>query len=74
MVGEAKHGERALEKVPSLKPDLLLLDIRMSLLDGIGVLNALREADALPSTLVLTTFDDRGAAVTAIKAGAEVRC
>ncbi len=70
VVGEASNGAEALEKVPELKPDVLLLDIRMPRLDGIGVLEALRERDELPPTLVLTTFDDGDAAIAAIKAGA----
>ena len=71
VVGEASDGEEALQKVPALKPDVLLLDIRMPRLNGIAVLEALREADALPPTLVLTTFDDGDAAIAAIKAGAK---
>lgn len=71
VVGEAGDGEEALEKVPGLKPDVLLLDIRMPRLSGIAVLEALREADTLPPTLVLTTFDDGEAAIAAIKAGAK---
>ena len=71
VVGEATDGEEALEKVPELKPDVLLLDIRMPRLDGIAVLEALSEANALPPTLVLTTFDDGDAAIAAIKAGAK---
>jgi DNA-binding NarL/FixJ family response regulator len=71
VVGEAKDGEEALEAVPRLAPDVLLLDIRMPRLSGIGVLEALRAADALPPTLVLTTFDDGDAAIAAIKAGAK---
>lgn len=70
VVGEACDGEEALEKVPRLKPDVLLLDIRMPRLSGIAVLEALGKADALPPTLVLTTFDDGDAAIAAIKAGA----
>lgn len=70
VVGEASDGQEALEKVPELNPDVLLLDIRMPRLDGIAVLKALGEIDALPPTLVLTTFDDGDAAITAIKAGA----
>jgi DNA-binding NarL/FixJ family response regulator len=71
VVGEASDGEEALEKVPQLRPDVLLLDIRMPRLSGIAVLEALRERNALPPTLVLTTFDDGDAAIAAIKAGAK---
>ena len=71
VVGEASDGEEALEKVPQLKPDVLLLDIRMPRIDGIAVLGNLREEGALPPTLVLTTFDDGDAAIAAIKAGAK---
>ncbi len=71
VVGEASDGEEALEKVPELKPDVLLLDIRMPRIDGIAVLKALAELHALPPTLVLTTFDDGDAAIAAIKAGAK---
>jgi DNA-binding NarL/FixJ family response regulator len=71
VVGEASDGEEAIEKVPELKPDVLLLDIRMPRRDGIAVLQALRDQGALPPTLVLTTFDDGDAAIAAIKAGAK---
>ena len=71
VVGEASDGEEALARVPELKPDVLLLDIRMPRLNGIAVLEALREAGTLPPTLVLTTFDDGDAAIAAIKAGAK---
>lgn len=71
VVGEASDGVEALEKVPQLMPDVLLLDIRMPRLDGIAVLDALRKADALPPTLVLTTFDDGDAAIAAVRAGAK---
>lgn len=71
VVGEASDGEEALEKVSELKPDVLLLDIRMPRMNGIAVLEALREAGRLPPTLVLTTFDDGDAAIAAIKAGAK---
>lgn len=71
VVGEASDGEEALKVVPELNPDVLLLDIRMPRLDGIAVLEALGQANALPPTLVLTTFDDGDAAIAAIKAGAK---
>ena len=71
VVGEAADGDEAVQKVPELKPDVLLLDIRMPRMNGIAVLDALREAGTLPPTLVLTTFDDGEAAIAAIKAGAK---
>lgn len=71
VVGEASDGEEALKIIPALNPDVLLLDIRMPRLDGIAVLEALRTANRLPPTLVLTTFDDGDAAIAAIKAGAK---
>ncbi len=71
VAGEASDGEEAIATVPELRPDVLLLDIRMPRLDGIAVLDALREAGTLPPTLVLTTFDDGDAAIAAIKAGAK---
>jgi DNA-binding NarL/FixJ family response regulator len=71
VVGEASDGEEALETVPALTPDVLLLDIRMPRMSGIAVLEALGKAGALPPTLVLTTFDDGDAAIAAIKAGAK---
>ncbi|NTZ42352.1 response regulator transcription factor [Altererythrobacter sp. SALINAS58] len=71
VVGEATDGEEAVERVPELAPDVLLLDIRMPRMDGVAVLKTLGEAGALPPTLVLTTFDDGDAAFRAIKAGAK---
>ena len=70
VVGEASDGEDALAQVPELRPDVLLLDIRMPRMSGIAVLDALRDAGTLPPTLVLTTFDDGDAVFAAIKAGA----
>ena len=71
VVGEASDGEEALQLIPELDPDVLLLDIRMPRINGIGVLEALGETGSLPPTLVLTTFDDGDAAIAAIKAGAK---
>jgi DNA-binding NarL/FixJ family response regulator len=71
VVGEASDGEEALERVPELNPEVLLLDIRMPRMNGIAVMEALRDRGALPPTLVLTTFDDGDAAIAAIKAGAK---
>jgi len=58
VVAEAQNGEDALTIIPQVKPDVVLLDIYLPKRSGLEVLRALRAADALPPTLVLTTFDD----------------
>ena len=68
IAGEAADGEQAIEVVQRVRPDVLLLDIRMPRLDGIGVLRRL--GHAAPPTLVLTTFDDPEISYQAILAGA----
>lgn len=58
VVAEAADGEEALDVIEREKPDVVLLDLRMPRLDGVGVLRRLRERGALPPALILTTFDD----------------
>jgi DNA-binding NarL/FixJ family response regulator len=71
IAGEAADGEEALRLIAATRPDVVLLDVRMPKLDGLGVLRALREtAAAPPPCLVLTTFDDRALALAAIREGA----
>jgi DNA-binding NarL/FixJ family response regulator len=71
VVGEAADGVEALERIAALGPDVILLDVRMPRLDGVGVLRALREAGDTTPALVLTTFDDDEAALKALRAGAK---
>ncbi len=71
VVGEARDGLEAVDLVPRLKPDVLLLDIRMPGLDGLGVLRELHRLQALPPTLMLTTFDDDGPLFEALRCGAK---
>jgi DNA-binding NarL/FixJ family response regulator len=68
VVGEAADGEEAVALVQQLRPDVLLLDVRMPRLDGIGVLRRL--GNEAPATLILTTFDDAEVSFQAIVAGA----
>ncbi len=70
VAGEAADGEEAVAHVLSDRPDVVLLDLRMPRLDGIGTLRALAAKDALPPTLVLTTFDDDAELLQALVAGA----
>jgi len=68
VVGEAADGIEAIAVIERMRPDVILLDIRMPKLDGVGVLQRLG-ADG-PPALVLTTFDDVDVSRQAILAGA----
>lgn len=71
VVAEAADGDEAIEVIEREKPDVVLLDLRMPKLDGVGVMRKLRERDSLPPTLVLTTFDDDAMLFEAVRAGAK---
>jgi DNA-binding NarL/FixJ family response regulator len=70
IAAEAADGEEALRRIGEDRPDVVLLDVRMPKLDGLGVLRALRDRPDAPPCLVLTTFDDRALALEAIREGA----
>ncbi len=70
VVGEAADGNEALDVVAATPPDVLLLDVRMPVLDGIEVVRRLAAADRLPPTILLTTFDDDEALLAGMRAGA----
>jgi DNA-binding NarL/FixJ family response regulator len=70
VVAEAADGDEAVDVIPSTRPDVVLLDIRMPKRSGTEVVRALAAADALPPTLLLTTFDDDEALIRGILAGA----
>lgn len=70
VVAEASDGVEALERIEAHPPDVVLLDVRMPRLDGLGVLEALRGRDAVPPVLLLTTFDDDDAVLRALQLGA----
>jgi DNA-binding NarL/FixJ family response regulator len=71
VVAEASDGEEAVEVIEREKPDVVLLDLRMPKLDGVGVLRTLRERNAARPTLILTTFDDDAILFEAVRAGAK---
>ncbi|KQR26971.1 response regulator transcription factor [Deinococcus sp. Leaf326] len=70
VVAEAGDGQEAVAVVCAIRPDVLLLDVRMPRLDGLGVLEALNIKGSLPPTLMLTTFNDDEALLRSRKAGA----
>jgi DNA-binding NarL/FixJ family response regulator len=73
VVGEAGNGREALRLIADTAPDVVLLDLRMPVMDGVAVATALFGPDwtfAVPRVIVLTTFALDAAAATAIRAGA----
>ncbi len=71
IVAEAGDGEEALRWIGEARPDVVLLDVRMPRLDGLGVLRALKDRPDAPPCLVLTTFADRDLVLETIREGAK---
>lgn len=71
VVGEAPHGEAGLALVAETSPDVVLMDIRMPVMDGIEATRILHARPAPPAVVVLTTFDADDHVLRAIAAGAD---
>ncbi|CAL9344728.1 response regulator [Streptomyces sp. NPDC057838] len=70
VVGEAANAEQALVRVPALRPDVAVLDVRLPDGDGVSVCRELRSQMPELSCLMLTSFDDEEALLDSIMAGA----
>jgi len=70
VVGEATDGRDALRQAAELRPDVVLMDVRMPELDGIEATRRLLARDERPRVLILTTFDVDDYVYEAMKAGA----
>ncbi len=70
VIGEAADGEEALQKCTSLKPDVVLMDLRMPVLDGAAATRRLRAILPNVRVIVLTTFDEDAAIFDGLRAGA----
>ncbi len=70
VVAEAADGAQAVQLIPEIAPDVVLLDMRMPGMSGLDVLNALAAVGKLPPTIILTTFDDDQLVLAGLKAGA----
>ena len=66
----AGSGEEALKLIPKLKPDLVLMDIRMGGLNGLETLRRLRQTDARLPVIMMTAYGTTQAAIEAMKLGA----
>ena len=70
VVGEAANGEEAVGAVGRLRPDVVLMDLRMPVLDGVGATRRLRVDHPGVRVLALTTFDGDAEVFPALRAGA----
>src|SRR3954469_24347109 len=70
VVGEAANVEQALVRVPALRPDVAVLDVRLPDGDGVTVCRELRSRMPELACLMLTSFDDEEALLDSIMAGA----
>ncbi|MCK8678094.1 MULTISPECIES: response regulator transcription factor [Streptomyces] len=70
VVGQAGTAAQALARVPALRPDVAVLDVRLPDGDGVGVCRELRSRMPELACLMLTSFDDEEALLDAIMAGA----
>jgi DNA-binding NarL/FixJ family response regulator len=70
VVAECADGQEAVERLPALRPDVVLMDVRMPALDGIAATARLRQGEDPPLVLVLTTFGEDDVLWGAIEAGA----
>lgn len=70
IVGEAGNGQEAIEASRILNPDVILMDLRMPILDGVAATRRLKETGQTARVIVLTTFDDDETIFDGLRAGA----
>jgi DNA-binding NarL/FixJ family response regulator len=70
IAGELPDGSRVTETVAALSPDVVLMDVRMPVVDGVEATRALRRHSPGPPVLALTTFDDDEVLAAMLRAGA----
>ena len=71
VVAEAANGRQSVDLWRKHRPDVTLLDLRMPMLDGVGVIDEIRKEDTSARIIILTTYDTDNEIYRAIKAGAK---
>ena len=70
VVGQAVNGQDAVEQALKLRPDVILMDMQMPILNGVGATRRLKQSLPDCRVIVLTTFDDKETIFDALRAGA----
>ncbi|MBD3884909.1 response regulator transcription factor [Phormidium tenue FACHB-886] len=70
VIGDADNGKTAIAQVKELQPDVVLMDIRMPVMDGVTAIQLISQQFPMVKVLVLTTFDDDEYVLQAMRFGA----
>jgi RNA polymerase sigma factor (sigma-70 family) len=71
IIGEAENGQMAVDLALSLQPDVVLMDVRMPMMDGVAATRKILEQAPHIKVIVLTTFDDDEYVAKALRSGAK---
>ncbi|MGC8943069.1 MAG: response regulator [Caldisericia bacterium] len=70
VIGEASNGKEAVDLYIKLRPDIVLMDIQMPIMNGVNAIKKIKEIDELSKIIILTTFDDYEYVFDGLKSGA----
>lgn len=70
LVGEAENGEQAIVRANALKPDVILMDLMMPVLDGVAAIQGIKKQNPNIQIIALTSFQEDELVQSALKAGA----
>ena len=70
VIGEAENGQKAFEMYKELRPDMVMMDITMPVVDGIGAVKLIREEDPKAKIVMCSAMGQRAMVMDALYAGA----
>ena len=70
VIGQAVNGQDAVDQAMKLRPDVILMDMQMPILNGVGATRRLKQSLPDCRVIILTTFDDKETIFDALRAGA----